>query len=64
MLDTASLVDMVASSRGERLRAMLDAAQDVAESSPNPGLRAIARTVLSAGRQWHPEYFDPTLPRR
>ena len=36
--------------RGERLRALIDAATDVAQGSPNPRLRSLAREVLNSAR--------------
>ena len=36
--------------RGERLRALIDAATDVAQGSANPRLRSLAREVLNSAR--------------
>jgi len=36
--------------RGDRLRALLDAARDVAMGSDDPQLRALARRVMSQAR--------------
>lgn len=52
---------IVASAKGNHLKAMLDAAQDVAEQSEWAGFRRTAVTIIAAAQQYHPEYFDPTL---
>ena len=53
--------EVVASAKGAQLRAMLDAAQDVAEQSQWPDLRRTAQVIIACGRQSHPDYFDATL---
>lgn len=53
--------DMVAGKKGYELRAMLDAAQDVAKHSDRRELQRTAQAIVSAARTSHPEYFDPTL---
>lgn len=60
-MNARDLTSVVATAKGARLRAMLDAALDVAQQSVDSSLRRAAMVVLAAGRQSHPEFFDPTL---
>lgn len=55
------IANLVATTKGARLRAMLDAAQDVAAQSVDRSLRLAAQVIIAASRQNHPEYWDPTL---
>lgn len=58
-LDVATLYRTVARARGARLRALLDAAADVARGSADRRLQDLAATVLEAARTVHPEAVRP-----
>ncbi len=55
------VAEMVRRARGAYLRQLLDAAQDVAESSEWPALRVTAEEIVAASHVSHPEYWDATL---
>ena len=55
------VAEIVRKARGAYLRQLLDAAQDVAESSEWPDVRQTAEQIVAASRVSHPEYWDPTL---
>ncbi|MCL8208637.1 MAG: hypothetical protein K6V97_11280 [Actinomycetia bacterium] len=54
-LDVPALYRTVARARGARLRALLDAAADVARGSADRRLQDLAAAVLDAARTVHPE---------
>lgn len=43
--------------RGDELRAMIDAATDVAKGSPDPRLQIAAQDILAFAHETHPEVF-------
>lgn len=61
MMQPDEVEHLLASTRGYRLYALLDAARDVARQSDREDLRRAAERIVTSGKRIHPEYWDPTL---
>lgn len=55
MPNTSDLYGKIHRLRGDRLRALWDAAVDVAKQSPDPALRQLAQYAKSLAESAHPE---------
>jgi len=54
-MNVAEIFALVASLHGPRLRALIDAAQDVAVNSAQPGFDRVAQHIMDAVRVLHPK---------
>ncbi len=61
VMSTGAVRETVQRLRGEPLRALLDAAMDVAEQSEWQSVRQTAQEIIAMAHVYHPEYFDSTL---